>query len=602
MSVARLDTDEGPAEVTPSTLPPTRNRPRWLKPVLLGVLFVSTVLFMRRPTADTIFNSMPANTGDPALVAWIMSWDIHALLTHPRQLFHAPMFWPRSYTLAHSDLMLTAAPLFALLHAVTGSFVAALNLTVLLLMVLTQVTTYLLAKRLTGRDDAAILAAFAFTFSGFALSHWGHPQLQLLGLLPLGFLVLFQMLERPSTRTGLTFGVVTAAVALGALYYGAIFATCALAVVVGHLWSQRYRVKAGTYRALAIAVLVAGVLVAPFAYGYQQLHAQGGYERPSVPEWGLKAADVLTPAPRSYLYDWMARIGPERDGEHMHFPAFVVLALGGVGLVGAFRRRHGHTWRDDVDGEVEAPEVRRHRELRLLVLAGGVSLVLAIGPEVYGLTMPFGLLHEHVPGFGGIRVAARFAVIAWLTLAMLAATGYVMVTRNIRGRTRTGLGVLVGALILMELAAPAPRADISTTDATLAVYRALDDRGREPVVELPMVQPLDPGEGFVWATVESPRMLFSTIDWHPRVNGYSGYVPPGYAEDIDVLNTFPSPIAVERMRQLGVRYAVLHLGTAGYTPQQIADIVAALPPGSTARPYGDAWLVDIEAPPETPSP
>ena len=58
MSVARLETDEGPAEVTPSTLPPTHARPRWLKPVLLGVLFVGTVLFMRRPTADTIFNTM----------------------------------------------------------------------------------------------------------------------------------------------------------------------------------------------------------------------------------------------------------------------------------------------------------------------------------------------------------------------------------------------------------------------------------------------------------------------------------------------------------------------------------------------------------------
>ena len=344
------------------------------------------------------------------------------------------------------------------------------------------------------------------------------------------------------------------------------------------------------------------MLAAPFAYGFQQLHAQGGYERPSVPEWGLKAADIVTPAPRSYLYDWMAQIGPERDGEHMHFPAFIVLALGGVGLVGALRRRHGHTWRDDVEADVEAPEERRHRELRLLVLAGGVSLVLAVGPEVFGVTMPFGLLHEHVPGFGGIRVAARFAVIAWLTLAMLAATGYVMVTRHMRGTIRTGVSVLVGALILLELAAPAPRADISTSDATLAVYRALDDRGTEPVVELPMVQPLDPGEGFVWATVESPRMLFSTIDWHPRVNGYSGYVPPGYAEDIDVLNTFPSPVSVERMRQLGVRYAVLHIGAGQYTPQQVADIVAALPPGSTARPYGDAWLVDIEAPPETPTP
>jgi hypothetical protein len=161
--------------------------------------------------------------------------------------------------------------------------------------------------------------------------------------------------------------------------------------------------------------------------------------------------------------------------------------------------------------------------------------------------------------------------------------------------------VLVAAVILLELSAPAPRANISTSDATLAVYRALDDRGREPVVELPMVQPLDPGAGFPWATIESPRMLFSTIDWHPRVNGYSGYVPPGYAEDIDILNTFPSPIAVERMRQLGVRYAVLHLGSAGYTPQQVADIVAALPAGATARQHGDAWLVDIEAP-ESPTP
>jgi hypothetical protein len=56
------------------------------------------------------------------------------------------------------------------------------------------------------------------------------------------------------------------------------------------------------------------------------------------------------------------------------------------------------------------------------------------------------------------------------------------------------------------------------------------------------------------------------------------------------------------MRQLRVRYAVLHIGAGQYTPQQVADIVAALPPGSTARPYGDAWLVDIEAPPETPTP
>ncbi len=199
MSITRPDAVEHRIDIVPSTVAPPRQRPAWLKPVVLGSVFVLTVIVMRAPTPDRIFHTLPANTGDPALVAWIMSWDVHTLVTHPLHLFNAPIFWPRSLTLAYSDLMLPAAPFYGLLLAVTGSTVAALNLMVLLLMVGTQVATYLLAKRLTGRDDAAVISAIAFTFSGFALGHWGHPQLQTLGLLPLGFLLLFRVLDVPTS-------------------------------------------------------------------------------------------------------------------------------------------------------------------------------------------------------------------------------------------------------------------------------------------------------------------------------------------------------------------------------------------------------------------
>jgi hypothetical protein len=391
-------------------------------------------------------------------------------------------------------------------------------------------------------------------------------------------------------------GAVTAAIALGALYYGALFALCAVAVVLGHAWSQRYRLPEGFWRAIVITVVVAGALVLPFAVGYARLQSQPGFDRPSVPAWGLKGADLLTPAPRSYLYDWMARIGPERDGEHMHFQGFLVMALGAVGLVSVLRRRPDHTWRDDVEDGEEPAAARRHRELRLLVLAGGVSVVLALGPEIFGVTTPFGLMHDHLPGFGGIRVAARLAVVAWLALAVLAGQGFAVLTRNLRSALRAGVAVLAGLVILTELAAPVFAASVSTRDSTLDVYRALNDRGSEPVVELPMVPPLT--QPFEWATVESPRMLFATLDWHPRVNGYSGYLPPGYVEDVDLLNTFPSPEAVARLHALGVRYVILHLGVGQYAPQQLADIVAALPPGATARPYGDAWLVDLDPLPD----
>ena len=317
--------------------------------------------------------------------------------------------------------------------------------------------------------------------------------------------------------------------------------------------------------------------------------------------WGLKAADLFTPAPRSYLYDWMARIGTEHDGEHMHFLGFVVMGLALVGIVVALRRRRGRTWRDDLsEMPTEPVEDRRHRELRLLMLAGVISLVLAIGPEAYGVTMPMGVLHDHVPGFGGIRVSSRMAVAAWLSVAVLAGVGFATLTRRLSTFARAGASILVGALILFELAAPSPTAAISTSDANLDVYRALDDRGTEPVVELPMIQPVASAQGFAWATVEAPRMLFSTIDWHPRVNGYSGYLPPGYPEDVQLLNTFPAPDAIARLRALGVRYVVLHLGAQEeYSPQEVADIVAKLPPGVTARPYGNAWLIDLQAPPET---
>ena len=560
MSITRPEVEQR-IDIVPSTVSPPPKRPAWLKPVVLGSIFVLTVIVMRAPTPDRVFHTLPANTGDPALVAWIMSWDVHALVTHPLHLFDAPIFWPRTLTLAYSDLMLPAAPFYGLLVLVTGSPVAVLNLMVLLLMVGTQVTTYLLAKRLTGRDDAAVLAALAFTFSGFALGHWGHPQLQTLGLLPLGFLLLFRVLDVPTTGRAVACGVVTAALALGVQYYGLLFAVCAATIVIGHLVSQRHRLKAGLWRALAIAAGLAGVLVAPFAIGYLRLQRQPGFERPSVPAWGLKAADLFTPAPRSYLYDWMARIGTERDGEHMHFLGFVVMGLALVGIVVALRRRRGRTWRDDLsETPTEPVEDRRHRELRLLMLAGVISLVLAIGPEAYGVTMPMGVLHDHVPGFGGIRVSSRMAVAAWLSVAVLAGVGFATLTRRLSTFARTGASILVGALILFELAAPSPTAAISTSDANLDVYRALDDRGTEAVVELPMIQPVASAQGFAWATVEAPRMLFSTIDWHPRVNGYSGYLPPGYPEDVQLLNTFPAPDAIARLRALGVRYVVLHLG------------------------------------------
>ena len=59
--------------------------------------------------------------------------------------------------------------------------------------------------------------------------------------------------------------------------------------------------------------------------------------------------------------------------------------------------------------------------------------------------------------------------------------------------------------------------------------------------------------------LESLRLLGSTAHWRPLVDGV-GVLPLGYAADVAVLNTFPAPAAVARLRAIHVRYVVVYLG------------------------------------------
>jgi hypothetical protein len=124
-------------------------------------------------------------------------------------------------------------------------------------------------------------------------------------------------------------------------------------------------------------------------------------------------------------------------------------------------------------------------------------------------------------------------------------------------------------------------------------------------VELPIADAIHAGPA--WRFVEAPRMVYSTIDWNPRFNGYSGDFPDEYVSDLRQLNAFPSPDALAAARRLHIRYVILHLSTAAeklarwrllIRLPQLSDEAAAamirdLPPGARAERRGRAWLVDL---------
>ena len=600
-----------PRRVPSASVPEPERAPDrrpWRRRVLLLGLFLGLTALMLRPSWHSLDRTVP-DLGDPMLYIWALSWGGHAIFTQPLHLFSANIFWPHPLTFAYTDNLLALVAPFGLVRLLGGSWALALNLTMIGLFVGSQASTYLLAHWLTGRRDAAVLAAIAFTFSSFIFVHFGHTQLLLFGLFPLCFYLLFRTLEERSIGWAALLGVANVAMLTGALYYAAIYGVCVTIIVGGWLYLHRRDLSRRLLHCLVVAGAIT-LLAVPTLVPYARLDQ----ERTIGPGSGLRATDLITVSPGSVLYPSLDHAASKRGGrtEHTYFPGFstALLALVGLGALVVSRRRRRlelpapDRASSNADGVVETrardqpddPVVAGRRQyVWLLIAAAAASFVLALGPQAFGITMPFQWFHDYLPGFKNLRAIPRLVMPAMLTGALLASIGFCWLTRRLRVTTATAIAVAVGAFMLLEFAAPVHRIVLPTDQATLAVYHELARRPPGAVAELPIA-----GHNSAfheWPFVEAPRMVYGTIDFHNRVNGYSGSAPDDYLTNLASLNSFPSRGALATARRLKVRYVVLHLGRFDgylqYTNAHAQAVVAALPKNGTAKRYGNSWLIDL---------
>lgn len=204
---------------------------------------------------------------------------------------------------------------------------------------------------------------------------------------------------------------------------------------------------------------------------------------------------------------------------------------------------------------------------------------LSLGPRPHSLgrelnaPAPYALLYDHVPGFDGLRVPARFAAIVMLGLSVLAGFG-------VRDLARKGAGpVMLAALGLVFLAesnpAPIP-VNLTSADRLRpppprvfplaeapAVYRYVDGLPADTVlVELP----------FGDTTWELRYVYYSTVHWRPLVNGYSGGFPASYLRlrsRLDDPRRAPAE-AWQALSASGATHLVLH--EMAYEPTELDEI------------------------------
>jgi hypothetical protein len=202
-----------------------------------------------------------------------------------------------------------------------------------------------------------------------------------------------------------------------------------------------------------------------------------------------------------------------------------------------------------------------------------LAMWLSLGPHPKAgdaLVSGFGLynvLYENVPGFNGVRVPARYAMIAGLFLAVVAGYGARLFTFNMK------LVTVVSVLVLAEGAA-IPMARNLTWNQNEAVPPARIFPGHSPgrrslgagvPAVYKRVAALPPGSAitelpFGDAAWEIRYVYYAHTHWKPVTNGYSGAFPPSYKERVARLQRIgvDPDAAWQALRASGTTHVIVH--------------------------------------------
>lgn len=478
-------------------------------------------------------DSVP-DMGDPLFSIWRISWVNHQFWRHPAALFDANIFHSERLTLTYSDPVivpaLMSAPLFWLglhqLHIYNVLFLSS--------FVLSGVCTFQLVQALTGRRDAAAIAGIVFALHPYRFEHYSHLELQMTMWMPVALLAVHRVFANGRVRHGVVAGVAFAAQMLSSLYYGLYFAVY-LVVVGGALWLGRRRPMRPLATLMGGAML-AGVLVAPVASRYLANRSMMGDRDPAtVGFYSANFEDYLKPHFRSYVYEPWSYGGM---AERQLFPHIAPVLLAATALV----------------PPVTVAEV-----------GYGVALVVSIEASRGTNGYLFPLLRAYVPGYAGLRVPARFSILAGLSIAVLAGCGVAKLLRRWPSTTRW-LPLALAVPVLFEALPNITLEPVWT--APPAIYAPLASEPDAVVAELPVPSRTQ----LPWS--DTRYEYFSTFHWYRMVNGNSGFAPPSYLELLEREVDFPDDAAIAYLKSRGVTHIAWH---GSFTnPGRHEDTVAML--------------------------
>ncbi len=542
------------------------NRSKLSVLVLIVLFFAVSTIVMTYPLSIHPATCVP-NLGDPLLFAWMLSWLTDAIVAHPFDLFQANAFFPFPDTLAFTDAPLGMLPIAAPVIWLTGNPVLAVNIASLAGFFLSGLGAYLLSWHLTRNVGAGVIAGIVFAFCPYRFAHLGHLQLLTAQWIPLALFFLHRGLEGRRRRDFFGFGACFVLEMLSSIYY-ALYLTLAVALFALYFAAISPRRHAVEFLLKLAAVSVcAGLVLIPYFQPYWRVQKTYGLHRP-LSDLILFSADL-----RDYLAvppgNIVGGVGfVSASPEHCLFPGLGPILFAVIGLFIIPPRRNRAGLAHEEGGISSEPEPQPWFRLNIsqsqgfyLALAA-CGFVLSLGPTLQvfghqtGITLPYIIIYNYVPGFDALRSVSRFGVMVFMAIAILAGEGF---DRIVDGMSLGRLGrwsriVVTGAMAFMVMSEyasfPVNFKSIEVGPQVPRVYRWLaHQEPGEAVLEFPFAPNLQTNARYEYFSAYHRRLI---------VNGYSGFFPPQYREMISILWQFPAGDSVGLLRAVGADLLIIH--------------------------------------------
>ena len=466
-------------------------------------------------------------------LSYILNWNIHALTHFPQKIFQVPFFYPLKNTLAFSDPLFTSSLIALPFVKLFQQPFLAYTINILLAFILNGFFTYLVVYKLSKNWLASLISGVLLSFSIGRIDSLEHLQVFTIYWIPLG---LYFFLRRRFFLVAICFIFqILNTIFLGYAYVLVI----GLFSLIYFLKKQLTKVQLLTLlKYFLLALLLVGIIFIP----YLQVSKTWQYSRSLKDIFGGSAyfLDYFYPTQNSRLVTLANQLILKQP-----WPAYLGATISILGLL-TLRFVSSHP----------AFLATAIISLSSLVLSFGSYFQLTRHNQSFPLPLPYLWAYYLIPGFKSMRVPQRWSHLALFGLALFIGLSLAKFFKKTKPLYQKLITILIIIFVLVEIRMPLFNQPVSTSQQIPPVYHWLAEQPSSVVVEIPAQ---------IWvmklSDQEITRLHYRSFIFqaeHRFVNGYSGFTPPNWMENINALIKFPQARSLAKLKQLGVNLVVLH--------------------------------------------